>query len=107
MIEDFKDVIKHYGYRNQLKKLSEEVYELQEAVLDYENQYGKLEHDDQYYKLLEHIEEEIADVKHLLYQITFAYDLDTNKITEIMIEKNKRQHRRMEQEKGRNNDNRI
>lgn len=107
MIEDFKDVIKHYGYRNQLKKLSEEVYELQEAVLEYENAIINIDNAYKIAELRDHIEEEIADVKHLLYQITFAYDLDTNRIIEIVIEKNKRQHRRMEEEKEKNNDNKI
>lgn len=99
MIEDFKDVIKHYGYRNQLKKLSEEVYELQEAVLEYENAIINIDNDYKIAELRDHIAEEIADVKHLLYQITFAYDLNTNDIIEIVIEKNKRQHRRMKEEK--------
>lgn len=37
MESKFLKIINHYKPRHQLKKLSEEVYEMQEAVLDYEN----------------------------------------------------------------------
>lgn len=87
MIEqNFIDIILHYGYRNQLKKLSEELYELQEAVLDFENKISDAEH----------IEEEMADVLHLLFQIIYGYGLDLEKIFDIIEKKNIRQHERME-----------
>lgn len=84
--QEFIDIIVHYGYRNQLKKISEEVYELQEAVLDFENKVSDVEH----------IEEEVADILHLLFQIIYGYGLDLEKILDIIQAKNIRQHERIE-----------
>ena len=100
MRKDFLMIIEHYGVSNQLKKLSEEVYELQEAIRDYEEQKRVCEefcsrlHCD---KEKEHIAEEIADVCVLLEQFKVYYNLDNKKIIDIMEYKIKRQHERMKE----------
>ena len=94
-------IINHYGYRNQLKKLSEEVYELQEAIRDFENQKEVCEnigckelHVDKEQK---HIAEEIADVMVLIEQFKNYYDISSEEITKIFWNKVDRQLGRMEE----------
>ena len=77
-------IIEYYGVNVQLKQLNEEVYEFEEAVLE--------KHDK------EHITEEIADILVILQQFIVKYDLDKNKILEIMEQKVDRQIKRMEDE---------
>ena len=69
MDEDLLKIFKHFGEKNQLKKLNEECYELSEAILLQDSK--------------EHIEEEVADVLIILGQIMLAYNLDISKINEI------------------------
>lgn len=69
--EKLYKIIKKHGISNQLKKLSEEVFELQEAIIDGTER-------------LNHITEEFADVMVLLNQIKEAYKLDENEIKNIM-----------------------
>lgn len=45
-------IINHFGWKSQLKKLNEEIYEFYEAIMDFENGIGTLDH----------VEEELADV---------------------------------------------
>lgn len=84
-MNNYKKIINYYGVNKQLKKLNEEVYEFEEAVLE--------KHDK------EHITEEIADIFVILQQFKVKYDLDKNKILEIMEQKVDRQLRRIEKEK--------
>ena len=83
-------ICQHYGIRNQLKKLSEEVFELQEAVID--NEWDVDGNTD-------HIAEELADVMVLWAQITLHYDIPTQTVQGIMEEKVERQLKRIEEEK--------
>ena len=69
--EKLYKIIKKHGISNQLKKLSEEVFELQEAIIDGNER-------------LKHITEEFADVMVLLNQIKEVYKLDENEIKNIM-----------------------
>lgn len=92
-------IINHYGPRHQLKKLSEEVYELIESIMDYEYQRDACEnigcdnaHIDKEY---EHMCEEYADVWVLLEQIKVYYELSDAKIVANMVSKVKRQFDRM------------
>ncbi|MBQ2395931.1 MAG: hypothetical protein II304_02645 [Bacteroidales bacterium] len=64
-----QQIIKHYGYENQLKKLIEELRELEEVILYHT-------YDE------EHIKEEMADVLNLIEQISAFKDW-TDKIEEI------------------------
>lgn len=69
-------IIKKHGISNQLKKLSEEVFELQEAIIQYE--------EPRRYRDTFHIAEEFADVMVVLNQIKEVYKLDENEIKDIM-----------------------
>lgn len=98
MKEDLLKIVNHYDVSNQLKKLSEEIFELQEAIIDAEyNRYvGVIRKPGE--KAIEHIEEEFADVCVVLEQFKAYYDLDNNKIIEIMKKKINRQLDRIEKE---------
>lgn len=90
--KDLETICQHYGIRGQLKKISEEVFELQEAVIDNEwDVDGNIEH----------IAEELADVMVLWEQIRLHYEVPIQVIQGIMKEKIERQLKRIENEKGR------
>lgn len=102
MKENLLKIINNYGVSSQLKKLSEEVFELQEAIFKYEE---LKKWDDEYYSVnlksaIEHLEEEFADVCVVLEQIKAYYNLDHDRIIEIMKQKIDRQLRRIEKEKN-------
>lgn len=78
-------IINNYGVNAQLKQLNEEVYEFEEAVLEKHNK--------------EHITEEISDVFVILSQFIIKFDLNEDKIMEIMEQKVNRQIKRMEKNK--------
>ena len=88
MQEEFLRIINHYGVGNQLKKLSEEVYEFQEAVLQ----------DDGSEEALEHIIEEYADVLNVIEQFKYYIDFDDNKVNMWRVRKLNRTLKRMEDE---------
>lgn len=80
----YQKIIEHYGINNQLKKLSEEVYELQESILEQHN--------------TEHVLEEYADVEVILWQIKQYFKLDDDKIELIKDYKVARQLYRIRNE---------
>lgn len=98
MKENLLKIINNYGISNQLKKMSEEVFELQEAIIDAEyNRYvGVIRKPGE--KAIEHIEEEYADVCVVLEQFKAYYDLDNDRIIEIMERKINRQLERIKNE---------
>ena len=73
MEEKLLKIINHYGVLPQLKYFQSEVFELNEAIIKYEDYYyenydegiGKIE----WVKWREHIAEEIADVEVMLLQL--------------------------------------
>jgi NTP pyrophosphatase (non-canonical NTP hydrolase) len=69
-----QQIINHYGYENQLKKLIEELRELEEVIL-----YHRYDE--------EHIKEEMADVLNLIEQISVfqGWVEDINEIKEFKI----------------------
>lgn len=77
-----KAIFNKHGVSNQLKKLAEEVFELQEAIIEYENS-GCCDEEDSV-EFVNHIAEEIADVMVVLNQIKEAYKLDEDEIKNIM-----------------------
>lgn len=93
MREDLLKIIKHYGVNAQQRKLAEEIFELQEAITAYENDYEGL-----YTYGTEHIAEEIADVLVLLFQFNEYYGLDIDDISKMMDNKIKRQLERIKNE---------
>lgn len=82
-------IINHYGIDNQQRKLEEEVFELQEAITIYENSYHNLKSG---------IEEELADVKNVLEEIRYYYDIEWQKVNKIQVEKIERQLERIKNE---------
>lgn len=85
--KDLQAIIEHYGVRQQIKKLSEKVFELQEAVIDCEWDIdGRTEH----------VAEELADVMVLWEQIRLHYGIPSQTIAAITNEKINRQMKRIE-----------
>lgn len=106
MKENLEQIIDNYGYKHQLKKLNEEVFEFQEAVRDYEYLYEDSWTElivEQVEKYKKHIEEEYADVMVMMEQFKAYYNLDNNNIIDIMNKKINRQIDRIESEN--NNEN--
>lgn len=83
-MDKYQKIIEYYGVNNQLKKLTEEVYELQESILEQHN--------------IEHILEEYADVEVILEQIKQYFKLDDDKIELIKDYKVARQLYRIRNE---------
>lgn len=113
MKKDLLNIINHYGIRKQLKYFQSEIYELNEAVLEYENfmEYkpkgfvymtvdGKDYSLKEYQELLKsHIAEEISDVMVMLKQFQYYYGIDDKEIKNIMEYKINRQLDRIKNEK--------
>ena len=104
MKKDLLRIINNYGINNQLKKLNEECFEFIEAVKDYEYQkdacevIGCKDIKEHLKKSKEHILEEYSDVCVVLEQFKAYYDLDNDRIIEIMKKKINRQLDRIEKE---------
>ena len=73
-----KKIFEKHGVSKQLKKLSEEVFELQEAIMTF--QHSRVFTD----VYIQDITEEFADVMVVLNQIKEVYKLDENEIKYIM-----------------------
>ena len=102
--KDLLKIIEHYGTRNQLKKLSEELYEFQEAALSYnllktiseDFKDEVLEKNTEYiYKC---VLEEYADLCVLLSQFELYFDLNEDEVLQVMRNKVDRQLGRIENE---------
>lgn len=90
MDKDLLKIINFYGEKNQLKKLSEELYEFQESVIEHK-----------FFNVLEskcHVIEELSDLFVLLMQFKEYYHIDGKEIMKIMREKIDRQLNRMSKE---------
>ena len=88
MRSDLLEIINKYGVSNQLKQLSEEIYEFQEAILL----------DDNSKTSLYHIIEEFSDVMVVMEQFKAYYELDNDLIIETMKYKINRQLERISKE---------
>ena len=80
MKEDLTKIIKYHGLRNQLKYIHSEYYELDEAILDYENRNGDKSC----------IIGELADVINMLEQIQLYYGISDEELNDMKIFKIKR-----------------
>lgn len=100
MKKDLYSIIKFYGSSNQLKKLSEELYELQEAIIQYEDELYHCENPEDLKFMKEHIEEEFADTLVLLKQLKIFYKLNRKKIKKIIKQKVARQLNRIKKERN-------
>jgi len=85
MNDKLKKIIEKYGVRNQLKKFNEEVFELTEAVIEY----------DETCHNFKHVIEEISDVLVLLKQLQLWYEIDDKDIYDAMEYKVDRQLNRI------------
>ena len=102
MKEDLLKIIEHYGMMPQLKYFQSEVFELNEAVITFENtDFGKWE--DKKFIFTKDIEEEIADVLVMLKQIQYHYKIKDENIEKTMKYKIERQLDRIEEEKTQKN----
>lgn len=93
MIEDkFLKIFNHFGYRNQLKKLSEECFEFLESVYDYENilKYELDSDNDTFVKCKNHLIEEFVDMILLLAEFHAKYEIDSDIFNDIFDMKVKR-----------------
>lgn len=86
---DLEKIIKHYGISTQIIKFAEATLELQESVVENIHYKGRTDN----------IAEKLADVMVLLEQIMVYYGIPTQTIQGIIIEKVKRQLKRIEEEK--------
>ena len=77
------EIINHYGYRHQIRKLAEEQYELIEALFEEDK---------------EHITEEIADCLVLINQFKAYYKIKDKDIQKVYDYKIERQERRIADE---------
>lgn len=86
--EKEKAIIEHYGVLHQLKYFYSEIFELSEAIINYEIVgLG-----------IAHITEEIADVQMMLNQFKKYYDISDISIDMVMNEKANRQLERINNE---------
>lgn len=92
-------IIEHYGVMHQLRKFNEESFELIEAIINRENDYGcsdtsiaMIKNDEK------HIIEEIADILVMLHQFIEYYKIQDSDIYMIMEQKINRQLERIAEE---------
>ena len=101
MKENLLKIIKHYEVLPQLKYFQSEVFELNEAIISYENGNFTNTRDYDVYQneknLKAHITEEIADVSNMVEQFKEYYHIDGNDILRIMNEKIDRTISRIEE----------
>ena len=76
-------IINHFGYRNQMKKLNEETYELLEAIDNYEDGLSN-DNVEELNMLRGHIIEEMGDVLILLTEFIGKYDIKKPELDVIM-----------------------
>lgn len=98
MEEKLLKIISFYGINHQQRKLQEEVFELNEAIINAENNrlVGISRNPSEL--AIKHIAEEIADVEVMLLQFKEYYHIDGNDILKIMNKKIDRQLKRIEEE---------
>ena len=100
MKEDLLKIIKKYGLGPQLKHFQSEVFELNEAIIRYdeaENNYFEGRFDNGC-GMKEHIAEEIADCCVMIGQFKNYYEITDEELEKICLFKIKRQLERIERE---------
>lgn len=99
MKEDLLKIVEHFGINNQQRKLEEEVFELQEAIINAENNrmIGICREPSEL--AIKHIAEEIADCLVMIYQFVEYYNIDQVELCKIMDFKINRQLERINKER--------
>lgn len=92
------EIFNHFGYRNQLKKLSEECFEFIESVYDFENVLKyELDNDKEtFVKCKSHLTEELADMMLLLGEFNAKYGIDSDEFDAVFDTKVERTLDRIE-----------
>ena len=98
MEEKLLQIINHYGVMPQLKYFQSEVFELNEAIINFERDTRFVPKEDKPCTSQEHIAEEIADVMVMLEQFKLYYGITSEEITKIFWNKVDRQLERIENE---------
>ena len=89
-MQRYLDIINHFGYRKQMKKLNEECYEFLEAVDIYEDAWLEQDDKEPYYTVGEmaifrdHIIEEMGDMLILLTEFIAKYDIEKEELDKVM-----------------------
>lgn len=102
MKDKLLEIIKNYGVNNQLRKLNEEVFELQESIIGWQNKSWNLEGkspevvEPVIKEYIMNIAQEIADCYVMLEQFRLYYGIPKEKIKEVMEYKINRQIDRIE-----------
>ena len=117
MNRKLRKIINHYGINKQLKYFQSEIFELNEAILNYEKDSfvdffsdiwrgvkncisGIMRLPQEKDPRREHVIEEIADVMVMLKQIQLNYNIKTDDIKEVMKFKIARQLERIENDES-------
>ncbi len=112
MNEKLRRIINHYGVKKQLKYFQSEIFELNEAIIQYEERRrnpidivcNALEpimasmNNRKAIKSTDEIKGEIADVMVMLKQIQLNYNISTEEVKEVMKSKIDRQLQRINEE---------
>ena len=86
IVKPYLDIINHFGYRNQLKKLSEECFEFIEAVDNYEDlmTFVKDATPHEIDMMREFVIEEMGDMLILLTQFIARYHIKKRELDNVM-----------------------
>lgn len=84
-----KEVFEYHGYREQCKHITEEMYELTEAIYDYENNKNL--------KNWNHICEKVADIEFMLNQIKENYVIKKQNVNTWLNYKRQRETKRIKE----------
>lgn len=95
-------IINHYGINKQLKHFNSEIFELNEAIFNYECEQTRMNlflHEEDSKAA---ITEELADVIVMIEQIRYFYEINNHDVIKIMNLKIKRQIKRINEEEKNN-----
>lgn len=96
--EKAKRIVEYYGIIEQLKYWQSEVFELVQAILEFEFYWENDTDIHEMQKYIDHIVEEIADNNVFILQFMQHYGIENELVEEIMKHKIDRQLKRMEEE---------
>ena len=93
----YKDIMNHFGVRNQMRKLNEECYEFIEAVDNYEDVINFVKNASKHDKELvrEFVIEEMGDMLILLTQFVAKYDIKKSELDYVIDAKLQRTKERI------------